>query len=274
MAKNAPQILPYSFDHKTLVSYRPPMTTHGEHPMGIPADQCAALLRDALSNRPEDPWSEESAAWFADVVGIVSAYDTTAALPLQTLIPRVTDRHSGLMSPILANSTLNAQAEFATRARALLTQLQLSTNTFITRQLGAGAVHDYFEEVRQLIAAAVRDVLFIDPYIDATLVTRYLPQIPKGVTIRLLTAERQSVALRQSLNIFQQQHGTTAELRAVPDRSLHDRHLVIDGRDVYQSGASFKDGARNAPTSINQIVDVATDLIRAHETNWAAALVV
>lgn len=177
------------------------------------------------------------------------------------------------MSPVSANLTLNAQTEFVARARSVLTQLQLATNTFTTRQIGAGAVHDYFEEVRQLVAGSTQDVLFIDPYIDASFVTRYLPQIPQGVTVRLLTAERQAIALRQSLNLFQQQHGTTAELRVVPDRSLHDRHLVIDGRDVYQSGASFKDGARNAPTSINQIVDVAADIIRAHETNWIAARV-
>lgn len=242
--------------------------------MGIPADQCAVLLRDALSNRPTDPWSDEAAAWFADVTGIINAHDVVLGAPFQVLIPRVTDRHSGIMSPVASNLTLNAQTEFITRARSVLTQLQLVTNTFTTRQLKAGSVHDYFEEVRQLVAGATRDVLFIDPYIDATFVTRYLPQIPQGVAIRLLTAERQAAALRQSLTLYQQQYGTAIELRVMPDRSLHDRHLIVDARDVYQSGASFKDGARNAPTSINQIVDVAADLIRAHEANWMAAHVV
>lgn len=242
--------------------------------MAIPADQCAALLRDALSNRPTDPWSDEAAAWFADVAGIINAHSTVLGMPFELLIPRVTNRHSGMMSPVASNLTLNAQAEFVTRARSVLTQLQLATNTFTTRQLGAGAVHDYFEEVRQLIAGATREVLFIDPYIDATFVTRYLPQIPPRVGIRLFTAERQAAALREALTLYQRQHGTAVELRVMPDRSLHDRHLVIDGRDVYQSGASFKDGARNAPTSINQIVDVAADLIRAHEANWTAARVV
>ena len=239
--------------------------------MPIPADQCAALLRDALSSRPADPWSDEAAAWFADVAGIVNAHDSYLAVPFQALIPRVTDRHSGIMSPVSANMTLNAQTEFVTRARSVLTQLQLITNTFTTRQLGAGAVHDYFEEIRQLAAGATSDVLFIDPYIDATFVTRYLPQIPQGVSVRLLTAERQAAALRQSLDLYQQQHGAGAELRVLPNRSMHDRYLVIDARDVYQSGASFKDGARNAPTTINQIVDAAAELVRAHEANWAGA---
>lgn len=239
--------------------------------MSIPADQCAALLRDALSNRPEDPYSDEAMAWFADVSGIVNAYDAGMGLPFALLLPRVTNIHSGIISPVAANFTLNAQNEFVTRARSVLTQLQLATNTFTTRQLGAGAVHDYFEEVRQLVAGATRDVLFIDPYIDATFVTRYLPQIPQAVTVRLLTAERQATALRQALDLYVQQHGTAVELRVMPNRMLHDRHLIIDASDAYQSGASFKDGARNAPTSINQIVDVAPELIRAHEANWASA---
>jgi hypothetical protein len=239
--------------------------------MAISAEQCVSLLRDELSSRPTDPWSEEAAAWFATVTGIISAYSASRGMQFDLLIARVTSRNSGVLSPESAAFILNAQAEFVAKVRALLTQLQLETNTFTTRQVGAGAVHDYFEEIRQLIASATSDVLFVDPYIDPSFVTRYLPQIPQGVAVRLLTAERQALALRQALNIYQQQHGTTAELRVMPDRSMHDRYLIIDRRDVYQSGASFKDGARNAPTSINQIVDVAADMVRTHEANWGAA---
>jgi hypothetical protein len=252
------------------VSYRLP-NDHQGNLMAIPPEQCAALLRDALSNRPADPWSDESLNWFADVAGIVNAYSKVEGVAFAALLGQATAPGSGLMSPTSKVLTLNAQRQFVAQTRSLLTQLQLATNAFTTRQLGAGAVHDYFEEVRQLLAGATRDALFIDPYIDGTFVTRYLPQVPSGVNVRLLTAERQATALRQSLNLYQAQHGTAAELRVVPDRSLHDRHLVIDARDVYQSGASFKDGARNSPTSINQIVDVASELIRAHETNWTGA---
>jgi len=242
--------------------------------MAIPAEQCVALLRDALSSRPSDPWSDESVSWFADVAGIVNAYSRIEGAKFEALLGQATSSPSGIMSPTASMLTLNAQRQFVAQARSLLTQLQLATNTFTTRQLGAGAVHDYFEEIRQLLAGATRDVLFIDPYIEATFVTRYLPQVLQGIAVRLLTAERQAVALRQSLDLYQAQHGTAVELRVMPDRSLHDRHLIIDARDVYQSGASFKDGAKNAPTSINQIVDVAADLIRAHEANWAASRVV
>lgn len=239
--------------------------------MGIPAEQCAALLRDALSSKPSDPWSDGTAAWFSDVAGIISAYDSVLGMRFELLLPRVTNVSSASSSPTLATMAMNAQNEFVARARSLLTQLQLETNTYTTRQLGQGAVHDYFEEVRQLLTGAQEDVLFIDPYIDASFAARYLPQIATSVSIRLLTAERQAAPLMQALTLYTQQHQVAVELRVLPDKSLHDRHLVVDRRDVYQSGASFKDGGRNAPTSINQIVDVAADLIRAHEANWAKA---
>lgn len=94
------------------------------------------------------------------------------------------------------------------------------------------------------------------------------------MNIRLLTAERQANALAQSLALYQQQHSRVAELRVLQDRALHDRYLVIDERDVFQSGASFKDGGRNAGTLINQVVDVAADMIRGLEANWASARII
>ena len=160
------------------------------------------------------------------------------------------------------------------QARRIYTQLQLSTNSFITKQVNQGEVHTYFDEVRLLMAGATQDALFIDPYINPEFVTRYLPQMPAGVRVRLLTAEMQATALHEALKLYRQEHRRDVELRVMNDKALHDRHLVIDSREVYQSGASFKDGGKNAPTSINQIVDLASEMIAAHEKRWASARVV
>lgn len=145
--------------------------------MTIPADQCVALLRDALSNRPTDPWSDDTSAWFAHVAGIAAAYSPFHGATFHGLLPRVTNVSSGVTSPLSATMTMNAQSEFIARARSMLTELQLSSNTFTTRQIGPGSVHDYFEEIRQIVAGATRDILFVDPYIDPSFVTRYVPLI-------------------------------------------------------------------------------------------------
>jgi hypothetical protein len=106
---------------------------------------------------------------------------------------------------------------------------------------------------------------------NAEFVRRYMPQIPRTAAIRLLTSERFADQMSDALQLFAREYGVRAELRVLPEKTIHDRHLVIDSDAVYQSGASFKDGARNAPTSINQIVDIAREMIAAHEARWASA---
>ena len=56
--------------------------------------------------------------------------------------------------------------------------------------ISAGNVFDYFDELRKIIGLAKQDVLFIDPYLDAAFVPRYLPHVAEGVTIRLLAREK------------------------------------------------------------------------------------
>lgn len=155
----------------------------------------------------------------------------------------------------------------------MYTRLRLETNSFTTKQLGKGAVFDYFREVQEIICAATRDILFIDPYLDAEFVSTYLPQVPARITVRLLTVNRQASSLKAALELYNKQYGAAVQLRAMDNKTLHDRHLVIDGTDVYQSGASFKDGAKSAPTTLNQIVDVAAVMIAAHQHRWDGSTV-
>ena len=51
-------------------------------------------------------------------------------------------------------------------------------------------VFDYFDEIRKIINLAREEILFVDPYLDAEFVSRYLPHIKEGVSIRLLTREK------------------------------------------------------------------------------------
>jgi hypothetical protein len=50
-------------------------------------------------------------------------------------------------------------------------------------------VFEYFEDIRKIIELARQDLLFVDPYLDAEFVARYLPNVAAGVTIRLLARE-------------------------------------------------------------------------------------
>lgn len=64
---------------------------------------------------------------------------------------------------------------------------------------------------------------------------------------------------------------TKASVAIRIDNALHDRYLIIDGASCYQSGASFKDGAKKAPTTLTQFVDAFGAVRDTYESKWAAA---
>ena len=55
--------------------------------------------------------------------------------------------------------------------------------------------------------------------------------------------------------------------------SLHDRYLFIDRAACYLSGASFKDGAKNAPALLTQITDAFQSMFDTYEKLWASGKV-
>lgn len=226
------------------------------------------LLHERLANRPEEPDEQAFDDWHADVVGVVRAYDRAHAVPLELLLGQITNPMGGRASAFFGTLRADAAHEFLARARALFVQLRLETGEFLAAQVRAGAMHDYFEHVREILGRATRDVLFVDRYLDPDFLNRYGPQVPAVVRLRLLTRHGSGMAVAEAARLFTGQHGLTIEVRTFPERIVHDRHLVIDGQDVFQSGASFKDGGHHAPTTIVQLVDGAATKVRELEEIW------
>jgi hypothetical protein len=133
------------------------------------------------------------------------------------------------------------------------------------------AVFEYFDEIRKILELAKLDVFFVDPYLDAEFVSRYLPNVAPGVSIRLLAREKLGT-LVPAVNAFVQQSRAAIEIRSAPQ--FHDRFLFVDRMSCYQSGASFKDGAKNAPTTLTQITDAFSSVLKTYEDIWKVAEVV
>ena len=62
--------------------------------------------------------------------------------------------------------------------------LRMKTIGPVNAAMGHGRVFDYFDEIRKIIEPAKQDLLFVDPYLDAEFVSRYLPHVTAGVSIR------------------------------------------------------------------------------------------
>lgn len=134
--------------------------------------------------------------------------------------------------------------------------------------VGSGMVFEYFDELRKIIELAKQDILFVDPYLEADFVSRYLGYISPGVDIRLLTEKKLSLLL-PAVEVFARQFSASISVRSV--NSIHDRYVFIDGAACYQSGTSFKDGAKNAATVLTQIVDAFAAVKQTYEALWQSA---
>ena len=173
----------------------------------------------------------------------------------------------------LYSSDATAARKGYSRLRRLLyqarTALQVNTGR-ISTVVGAGAVFEYFDELRRIIETARVEVFFVDPYLEADFVARYLPHVAANVPVRLLASKKMDMLL-PAVSLFAQQTGADVKVRS--SGSLHDRFLFIDKAQCYVSGASFKDGAKNAPAVITQVQDGFAAMFQTYEDIWAGAKV-
>lgn len=153
------------------------------------------------------------------------------------------------------------------QARAYL-RMELGQVSVVVPQ---GQIFDYFEEVRKVIETARADLFFVDPYLDAEFVSRYLPHAAKGCPIRLLGGPQKIATLLSAVDLFSRQYATSVSVRV--STTIHDRYVFVDRNACYQSGASFKDGAKNAPAVLTRITDAFQAMWDTYEQLWGVAKV-
>lgn len=204
--------------------------------------------------------ADEILAWRGRAIATISAWNVTKGGVLSTLLEQI-DNEFMIGDRVSAMRQIRILFHEARQALVLLVGVDAGSVA-----MSAGAVFEYFSELTNRLQLASRDVLFVDPYLDATFAERYLPQIRSGVLIRLLTAGGYVPKLLPAIEMFVKQNGGAAiELR---EASFHDRFVFIDGAIGFQSGASFKDGAAKAPTGLIEIVDTLPTMLQQYEALW------
>ena len=234
--------------------------------MALTDEQLLAEVEDILRTMPprgtlRHP-TDENFAWLGRVGALIEAWNLSKVLYLRPAMDQFNGQdvqisHEGFRKIM----TLLHEARH---------NLRMRTVGPLTAAIGRGSVFDYFDEVRKILEPATRDVLFVDPYLDAEFVSRYLPHIRRGTVVRLLARERLATLL-PAADAFSRQSGVTVEIRSAP--GFHDRYVFVDGAACYQSGASFKDGAKASPTTLTQITDAFPVVLKTYEDLWTTGKV-
>lgn len=219
------------------------------------------LLRDAptLNALRGDP--TVTVEWIGRATAALNAWSPGRGSAVTTLVMQ-TRMHSAAM---IGGGYTNLMALLHEARHSL----RIASNQPTAVAISAMAPFTYFDELRRMVATANSDVFFVDPYLDADFVGRYLPHVKPTANVRLLT-QKGGAALSAAAALFTRQHGTRIDVRSASTK-LHDRFVFLDGQAGYQSGASFKDGGDKAPTTLTEMVDVFRPVLDTYEKTWLSA---
>ena len=235
-------------------------------------ERLLAEVEDLLRTSPpqsafEEREDDEALSWLGRTKAILTEWDFT-----QT--PWISIYSSGLLAEGISQSLTPLGLAYR-GIRTLLFQAQhdirMKTVGPLSVAISGGRPFDYFDEIRQIVELAREDIFFVDPYLEADFVSRYLPQVNKGVTVRLLASNKIS-PLVAAVEIFVKQSGLRVEVRSATS-GLHDRYVFVDEARCYQSGASFKDGAKKSQTTVTQITDAFEPVFQTFQRMWGDAKV-
>ena len=205
-----------------------------------------------------DGGRDEHLAWLGRAAAAIERWDRVSMVQARFALMKVPSNDLDTCREVIATLKFLLQ-----QAKSDL-RMELGRGSVVVAE---GRVFEYFDELRKVIETARTDVFFVDPYLDADFVARYLPYVAEGVSIRLLSGPKKRATLLPAVDSFAQQSGRPVSVR-VSDR-LHDRYLFIDGAACYLSGASFKDGAKNAPAVLTQITDAFQAMRATYEQQWS-----
>jgi hypothetical protein len=227
-------------------------------------EQLLAEVEDLLRTMPPRATIRqdlpENLSWLGRVSAVIANWS-----PPNSALLRIYVSAFHRPDPGVANENLKKIVTLLNEARY---DLRMKTAGPISVAVSQGLVFDYFDEIRKIIEIAKQDVLFVDPYLDAEFVSRYLSHISNGVTVRLLAREKLTTLL-PAVDLFTKQSTLKIEVRSAPN--FHDRYVFVDRTECYQSGASFKDGAKSAPTTLTQITDAFAAMSQTYEAIWNGA---
>lgn len=117
---------------------------------------------------------------------------------------------------------------------------------------GKYSPYSAFILLRSLFETARLRVAVIDPYLDDTVFYRYLNHVSQDVEVTIATEMKNLKSGAESAfldcsRLFAHERGP--KKYTLIDTEMHDRWIIIDD-EIYQSGASLKDAAKNDPFTL------------------------
>ena len=144
-------------------------------------EQLLAEVEDILRTMPSKTTPDDSDLyWVGRAKAVLHKWDSIRSVFFMPSIDRM------LMSDRIMRES--GFKDTSANLHQVQHDLRMKTLGPVNVAVGAGMVHEYFDTLRQTIEQATTDILFVDPYMDADFVSKYLVHVKSGVATRLIAA--------------------------------------------------------------------------------------
>lgn len=136
-----------------------------------------------------------------------------------------------------------------------------------------GGSFDAYAALAKVFSKAQADLLVVDPYMDDSVLIEFGGAVPETVALRLLSDKATAKqSLEPAAKRWKAQYpNRNLQVRLTPARALHDRVILVDGKEAWTITQSLKDLAKRSPAEIVRANDIAPLKIAAYEQIWNAA---
>lgn len=196
--------------------------------------------------------------WLASVAAVLKVYDS---IQLGAAMSAATE--------IYGNEPLelyrSAETYILRAIEEIKIELELEGRSEFGNAYGPGEVYRYFADLKQIVGAATKELLIVDPYFNGEAFDSYLAGISNKVLVRLFF-EHNSMEVSTFAGKHCEQYGSQIEVRS--SKRLHDRVVFVDRDSCWISGGSIKDGGRKPTYLIPLSPGVAEKKQQIYEELW------
>ncbi len=214
----------------------------------ISPDELLALLAAAIKDAPRlnygYPLSDDDLSWLGRAEALIEAAGYMPSLVdfrfARDDLGTYTHDRSSVLAPL-----------HAAYGRVELQASRLSKGTFIP----PGETWNGYSAIVKILQEAKKDILVVDPYLDASFFLDFAPICPHGSLVRCLSTKRSEfhgglVAASNRWEKDRSSDGARIEVRYVSHSALHDRAIILETR-VWLVSQSIKDIAKKSPASVS-----------------------
>lgn len=214
------------------------------------------------------PITSEMRMWLGKAYALIKQVENGAD---PHLFSSASDNLSGILRE--TNSNTIASIFFRNLAIAEANAPATVTGSFIP----VGHQFDTYTAIGRIFSTAKGSIFIVDPYLDEQFLSRFALSAPEQIPFQLLFSNKEDVKLKLKPAIAawknQYKNLRPIEARTAPSKTLHDRVIIIDQKNVWSLTQSFALFAERSPATITKIEsEIANMKIAAFGEIWNSGL--